>query len=552
MAVSLVKPNSFNHTMTAPDAVDGVKNTMEQVKLAISLYKSHSMNGYLDMLCTQEFVPQLCKESWFKKYDLRQMLRKSQYWNEELQCCIIPSKQVLRTDCGKVFQYMGWLLKDTDLTTSALSHINEWLVGDHHFWTENEFIDWWNRMHPNTIHKGAKKTRVLRKMLIQLNVWNDKAGSRCQEYFSKVCDELNPKTRDITYYLSINPAHILTQSNPKNDDRGEMLTSCHSLNNMEHEYSNGCAGYAMDGVTMILFRAATPDADGRCTRKTMRQFFYYQQGSGVILQSRLYDSCGGTRGHQAESDKTLKLVQGIIAGCENIANNWNTYEYSHSYDARVRFDARPEFGGYTDWYYTQFDPRISFHASTNYTYSKVFHVGSAGICFICGGETEPGDSIYCSNCKPHDYCDSCGNVVHYEDDLTWVHDSNGNPIRVCEICLGDYYRYCYDCEEYHHYDDMYETVDNELICSDCFERNYVRCEECGLAVPTESAVKATNNGSEVWVCEECADNSYVSLWDGELVHYKDQYHDCPCCGELVAGSDDEELCGDCEQEEGAE
>lgn len=100
--------------------------------------------------------------------------------------------------------------------------------------------------------------------------------------------KLSAKQIGLKLFVSVNPAHFITMSNPKRDSRGATLTSCHSFNSTEYDYNNGCTGYARDETSFIVFTVADPtDPETLNNRKTTRQVFAYRPGSGLLLQSRM-------------------------------------------------------------------------------------------------------------------------------------------------------------------------------------------------------------------------------------------------------------------------
>ena len=65
--------------------------------------------------------------------------------------------------------------------------------------------------------------------------------------------------------------------NPKRDDRGSTLTSCHSFNVADCDYNCCCSDYARDNVTFIVFTAFdTNIPETLNNRKTTRQIFMYK------------------------------------------------------------------------------------------------------------------------------------------------------------------------------------------------------------------------------------------------------------------------------------
>ena len=148
-------------------------------------------------------------------------------------------------------------------------------------------------------------------------------------------------------------------SNPKRDNRGSTLTSCHSFNVLDCDYNCGCSGYARDDVTFIVFTASDPDKPETLNnRKTTRQLFMYKPFNGLLLQSRLYNTYGGTCGAQTESKLYRDLVQRELSELEGVPNLWKTEKYCGNKHA-IHIHCGNGFGGYADWPHPDFDAKIS-------------------------------------------------------------------------------------------------------------------------------------------------------------------------------------------------
>ncbi len=73
------------------------------------------------------------------------------------------------------------------------------------------------------------------------------------------------------------------------------------------------------------YSASDPDkSETLNNRKTTRQIFAYKPKNGLLLQSRLYNTHGGTCGAQAESKLYRDLVQREISELEGVPNLWKT------------------------------------------------------------------------------------------------------------------------------------------------------------------------------------------------------------------------------------
>ena len=57
-----------------------------------------------------------------------------------------------------------------------------------------------------------------------------------------------------------------------------------------------------------------------------------------------------------------------------------------------------------------------------------------------------------------------------------------------------------------------ENIAGEYVCSECLERNFTSCSDCGVWVHNDDICTATRDGgSEVYVCQRCRrDREYYS------------------------------------------
>ena len=52
-------------------------------------------------------------------------------------------------------------------------------------------------------------------------------------------------------------------------------------------------------------------------------------------------------------------------------------------------------------------------------------------------------------------------------------------------------------------------IDDEYLCSECMNKLWVPCENCGVWVHNDNICTVRNRaGSEVYVCEDCCRQSY--------------------------------------------
>ena len=440
----------------------------------IADYRRHTRETAVLDDVSDAFVDRLARDNAFAKKDLRDLFSRSDAWNHDLQAIVIngtkthnPDFALVRSLAEKIL-YTTTLCHDLSLIDYA---INFFARPDDQ---NPDYVRAIEELAPNAYRPNKKKSRVFKAICDSLGVTDLSAGSDFQYLFAQFADELNGKKLDFKLFVSINPVHFLTMSNPKHDERGSMLTSCHSFNVTDFEYNCGCTGYARDGVTFIVFTAADPDnPETLNNRKTTRQLFMYKPQNGLLLQSRLYDTHGGTRGHHEDSDLYRDLIQREISELEGVPNLWKTEKYCGN-KRGINLYSATGFGGYEDWLYPEFDARISIHQHHLDDF-QTFDIGTYGLCIVCADEIS--EKLYCEDCDNDDseICDECGCRC---DCTTGVINCYGERVNVCDTCLEDGYLFCCHCDEYYPCDQM-TLVDSTYVCPNCVEELCCECAECG-------------------------------------------------------------------------
>lgn len=524
----------------------------QNIRIALRDYGRHTTaTDELDDVAF-DFIHALARDNCYAKSELRELFRKSPVWNEELDAIVINGNRTHDTNYGHVSTLLFQIF-DNAYRAGKISE-EKWTEAEKAFGlfadpdpTDEErasYIEAMKSIAPKAYAPGKKLSRVFKSMCDALGITDNDKGSEFQKLYAQFADELSAKQIDYKLFVSVNPAHFLTMSNPVDDTRGTMLTSCHSFNRTDYDYNNGCSGYARDPYTFIVFTAADPyNPETLNNRKTSRQIFSYKPGHGLLLQSRLYDTTGGTNGAQALSKEYRDLIQREISALEESPNLWRTFRYCGQDD--VVFEEHRGFGGYADWTYESFDAKVSVRADCEDIHDT-WVIGEYGLCIKCGEEISSG--LYCGDCgEDRPTCDDCGD--HYsDDDLCRVYDANGDERLVCESCRDNFYTYCYECEEYHPDGSMtYVECIGDYVCEDCLDRYYEYCDECSEYHRRTDMYDARDKyGDSIRICYICADSDcYVECEDcGELIHteyavYDDSGHAlCPDC--LEARKADEE------------
>ncbi len=455
---------------------------------ALEDYGAHTSHKRVLEDVNEKFVSRLARDNAYAKREVRELFRKSPVWDEELDALVINGTRTHNPDYNRVQQLAEEILypAQQSMDFEEISFLNEAIQffsrpkGD-----TTKAIEAMEKLAPKAYAPRKKHSRIFRSLCEALGVVDDTAGSEFQRLYAQFADEISARKIDFKLYVSLNPAHFLTMSNPKRDERGDTLTSCHSLNFTNYTYNNGCSGYARDSYTFIAFVAADPsNAETLNNRKTARQIFAYQPGNGVLLQSRLYNTGGGTYGAQEDSKLYRDLVQREISDLEEALNLWKTFNYCNN--SKCTISAGDGFGGYPDWLYDNFDAKLSIRNDHAEDFMP-FTIGTYGLCIECGREINR--HLYCYDCNSDEYdddeeeqCDECG---EYFNETYTVTNSNGHEISVCANCRDRYYIYCDECSSYYPRERMVEVASGERVCPDCLARLYRKCEDCGKYFPIE-------------------------------------------------------------------
>ena len=549
------------------EAQEKIKMAEENIRQAIADYRRHTeLTEVLDNV-SDCFIKRLARDNYYAKQELRELFRKSPAWDEKLDAIVINGTRTHEPDCSRVnflaHCIFEGVMRGADMDLYSTIHNALQFFSNPAKRDDERVIEAIKTLAPKAYAPGKKPTRVLKALCDALNI-NNETCERFSYLYAQLADEITSHKIDFKLFVSLNPAHFITMSNPKEDTRGNTLTSCHSFNSTEYTYNNGCSGYARDKYTFIVFTVVDPTkAETLNNRKNRRQIFCYKPGNGVLLQSRLYNDAGGTSREQAESKVYRDLVQREISMLEEQPNLWQTFRYCGN--EKIRFSTGSGFGGYPDWEYSDFNAKVSIRADHADDY-RAFSIGTWGLCISCGEETEEG--LYCSDCRNDGERCACCDGSFDLDELFPV-SNGGEMIYVCERCRDENYSYCDCCNEYFSNYDMIETADGGYVCPNCLTDYYSRCQCCYEWVRDRDIYNAINSqGYEVGVCESCINEHYVRCEDCQdaMVHEDDvqtvydqqgnelhvgpcclsHYEECRSCGRLVeAGSLSNGICSDC-------
>lgn len=520
-----------------------IAQSEENIRQALRDYAAHTSQTEVMDDVSDKFIKRLAKDNAYAKMELRELFSQSPVYDAKLDALVINgtrthdpdqtrierlAREILLSAVGKTLDN-GVVFDNTGLRSIAYffsgNYSNE---GE-----RNEYLAVIKSIAPKAYKEGRKPSRVFKQVCQALGVADETAGSRFQRLYAQFADELTTRKIGFKLFVSLNPAHFITMSNPKHDGRGNTLTSCHSFNSTEYEYNNGCTGYARDKWSFIVFTVDDPSVpETMNNRKTTRQIFAYKPGNGLLLQSRMYNTSGGVYGAAEDSKLYRDLVQREISALEDEPNLWKTrlcldddgYVYNNCITVGIGF------GGYRDWEYKDFDAHISIRDDHADDYEPL-KIGTWGICVVCAEENK--DGVYCSDCRDRYYtqCDECGEWFPTDD---MVRTANGDY--VCQDCLSEYYTACDECGDYEKDDDMSYVINGHgeevRVCESCRDRYYTKCDDCGEYHFDDDMTEAHRaDGSTVQVCPGCL---------------SEHFEECAGCGEFYEiDALEEGLCPNC-------
>lgn len=505
-----------------------IEQAKQNIRDAIADYRRYTdMTQVLDDI-TPRFIERLAKDSAYAKQDLRELFSQSPVWDSKLDALVINGTRTHNPDYAVISRCASRILRGAEdsgeLSGSQVNRIIAFFAEPEDEAAQTGGINLINQIAPKAYAPGKKKSRIFKALCEKLNLVDDTAGSEFQRLYAQFADELTAKKIAFKLYVSINPAHFITMSNPKGDSRGTTLTSCHSFNSTEYEYNNGCTGYARDKYSFIVFTASDPKVPETLNnRKTTRQIFAYKPGNGLLLQSRFYNTSGGTHGAVEDAKLYRDLVQREISAIEGVPNLWSTYNCCKGSDMEDCIEENSGFAGYPDWIYPDFNAKVSIRTDCKDTYEPLV-IGARGICVRCGGTTQHG--VYCEECEEDDddeeCCEDCDDYFPSSGMYT-VYDIHGRERRVCPRCCSEYYALCGCCDCYISRDRMnYMEATDEYYCDDCLDEYCECCANCVEYFRRDAMSLAVDpRGREIHICKDCAEEYELCAECGRYVHSDD-------------------------------
>jgi hypothetical protein len=123
-------------------------------------------------------------------------------------------------------------------------------------------------------------------------------------------------------------------------------------------------------------------------------------------------------------------------------------------------------------------------------------IGREPICLNCGDYHNTEGNLLCESCNDTVYCSCCDRYISGRN--TTVVDAE----TICNTCFNEYYSFCDSCQEYHHNDDMTQTKYDGYICQSCLDDNYCYCQSCDeyVAIGNDNLIQ-TEDGNIY--CSDC-------------------------------------------------
>ena len=521
--------------MEMQEVISRAERNIRQARQALRDYGAHtSQTDVLDDV-TDEFIYRLAADSSYAKQGLRKLFSKSPVWNEELDALVINGTRTHDPDYDRIHRLAMQILEkpfkslDYDYN-DILKAICFFSNPDASERDRESYIEAIRKLAPKAYTPTKKPSRVFKSLCVALGVADETAGSEFQRLYAQFADELSAKQIGFKLFVSVNPAHFITMSNPKRDSRGATLTSCHSFNSTEYDYNNGCTGYARDETSFIAGRPR-----GRCS----------PTGPAADCCCR-----AGCTTPPVVSTEPLRIPSSTAIWCSAKSRCWKMCRTCGrpTRPSGIRPTSLSQETALAGIRIGHMRTSTAISASALIAMRRPWTRWTSALAACALSADVQSAMVFTAKTASGGYFD--------EDDMRDVRDSRGNWISVCENCRDEYYTYCDECEEYWP-NDCVSYIDGVDYCDSCRDEYCERCEECGEWHRRDNMYRAYRNGNEVWVCEDCReDYCYCEKCDdlyhcddmntvytpqGELMVCDDcveDYDRCPHCEELIEMNDD--------------
>lgn len=419
---------------------------------------------------------------WYNsKENLRSILSKSQYWDEEMQAIVLKEKTIMRSFNEEgVIDFGNWMRKvlsgdDAPLKQFISDQIIGILMASHMEFGDNIIhLEWTKNQLPENIfdhipelREGQKWSRYIGQLCkswgvntitdIQTEIYQDsntgELHKRQKDYgynhhFALLGDSCNPLAiKHKTFVLSLNLLDYLTMS------FGHDWASCHSIDksntrdcngNYSGQYSAGTLSYGLDDVTMIAY--ITDELNPNRGRNIHHHYGsdvpYWKRdkehravvswGEDKLYFGRTYPD-DRDNGDASIAGQIREIVQQIFAECLGVSNIWVTKKGTENTSNYV--GANEGNCAYDDW--ACYDKcSISFLKTNGTLNTNMIYVGTYPICPTCGHTHENSDSIQCEDCSSgfDATCPWCGDGFVEEDG---VYVEPAERTFCCSTCASD-------------------------------------------------------------------------------------------------------------------
>ena len=368
-----------------------LSRAMLNIGLALGVYRhassSITFRNELDVMEYKDYagMEYLCKNWLESKSNLLSLFMRHKDYDKNT----FSIKKEIYTEAS--FDHEEWLYLVNALFSEAEREKGfEYLCGINNYYTCMKYfedskdirsINFFENLHKDIYHAGMKKSRLLMAYLKKIGFTDLPSFNNI---FAKMADLLKVKKEKRYIYLSLNPADILTSSNPHYMEKS-FLTSCHSLDS-EYMYRCGNSGYCQDEVTFIVFTTKEDNKDARYSRKTDRQLFMYNGKS--LIQSRLYYT--GTEKQELFRNFVLEIMQEING---TPASDWKVKRITWD-EIEELMEDNPKYGGYPDFLTPEFNIN---HIYLEGDEGDKFNIGGETTCLGCGRVI--GSGLVCNTCK---------------------------------------------------------------------------------------------------------------------------------------------------------
>lgn len=442
---------------------------------------------HFDIEYNEEVLIQIIKASIKAKNSLYMKLSKSPFWNESKFRIELPVVAEVKPNFYQVREVFSDIL-----SILYWEYDNIYINGERH----NFYNLCYDIVHQiQTVKAGENLAREINRVTGG-NISQNKTTSKALSFFinwlienvikkygveykingqierinnciARIGDLLKNKTltKNVCYSIAFND--YMTMSN------GVSWHSCHANDGC---YCAGSTSYALDTTTIIVYE----ENDNDIFNKVWRQCYYLSDYA--LMYSRYY---GGI-------EKEV-IKQSALDFLKTIGLNWKKIEENENCGESLYpsfFHSKDSSAHYPDYKYNEY---TIFKTNDNIDI-KYNYIGSSPRCFKCGDKYHNNENrLYCEKCEGV-YCAECGQFIGIDD---VIHHIGGEYY--CDNCVVE----CECCHDYVLKSDASETVDG-IVCDDCIDRYYVRCEKCDNLIKEDEAVFVI--GSYGWIpyCNNCS------------------------------------------------